>query len=639
MLIKLLRDIFKSPARPTSRIASADAAEIDRCIADGDLERAQLLCDAALKDHSADPSALHFAGVVAYRRGNSANAVSLLTRAVQGATDPGPAVSLARILQGLGRDAEALDYYLQALDADPQLFEAHLAAGGISFRKRDFAAAERHFREAIRLRPQSAEAENWLTYLLDIELRFDDLIAHQMRMQSLVPTDGRRIMLALMLPQFYRSIEEMQCARGRVAREVQNLLDGPPLRIADPAREIGVTMFGLAYHGENDRELLQQVTRLCRKAYQPRYRGQPGNRRRGKIRIGFFSEHFNSHSIGRLTKGLITHLSRRDFEVYVFSFARHRDTVAEQIRAGADHYLAFADETLADIEAVIARQELDVLIYPDIGMDPLPYFLAYSRLAPLQCVTWGHPVTTGIDTIDCFISADAIELPDSAAHYSEQLVRLPAFVLPAYERPPPLPSAKSREHFGLRDDRHLYVCPQSLVKLHPDFDSVFGEILLRDPVGEVLLIHHEYPQYATLLRERFRRKFPDAVDRVRFMPRMQWADCLNLMAISDVMLDTFHFGGGNTSCEALAMATPVVTLPHAYLRGRFTAACYWQMEMDDCVARTPRDYVDIALRLAQERDYREHITESIAARRDAIFDNLKSVRAFEEFFLASVPRS
>lgn len=475
-----------------------------------------------------------------------------------------------------------------------------------------------------------------MTYLLDIELRFDDLIAHQKNMQRLLPNDGRGIMLALLLPQFYRSVEEIHDARRRLACEIQNLLDGPPLRVADPAREIGVAMFGLAYHGENDRDLQRLVTRLCRKAYQPRYHVRLGHRRRGKIKIGFFSEHFNNHPVGRLNKGLITHLSRRDFEVYVFSFARHRDQFAEQIRAAADHYIAFVDEPLADIEAVIARQELDVLFYPDIGMDPLTYFLAYSRLAPLQCVTWGHPVTTGIDTIDCFISADAIELPDSAAHYTEQLVRLPAFFLPAYERPPLLPGMKLREHFGLRDDRNLYVCPQSLVKLHPDFDWAIGEILLRDPDGEVLLIHHEYPQYAAMLRERFQRNFPAVADRVKFMPRLPWLDCLNLMAISDVMLDTFHFGGGNTSYEGFAMGIPIVTLPSSYLRGRFTGGCYWKMGLDDCVARTPQHYVDIAVRLAQERDYREDVSRRIVTTRDVLFDNMEAVRAFEEFCLKTI---
>ena len=637
MLTRLFREILGRIFRSNVRSASTDEAELTRCFSDGNLGQAQSLCDSILQIDSKNPTALLIAGIISHRRGDAASAVNLLTRATQVSTDPQIELNLARVLRDLGRDDDALRHYLRALGADPGLFEAHLAAGIIFFRKSDFARAESHFRAAVSIRPESAEAENWLTYLLDIELRFEELIAHQRRMQRLLPNDGRSIMLALLVPRHYHSVEQIRDTRARLTREIRDLLDGPPLHVADPAQDIGVATFSLAYHGENDRELQQLAAQLCRKAYQPKHSAPLERRRRGKIRIGFFSEHFNNHPIGRLNLGLITHLSRRDFELCVFSFARHQDAIAQRIRAAADRYIAFENEPLATIEAVVAKQELDVLFYPDIGMDPLAYFLAYSRLAPVQCVTWGHPVTTGIDTIDYFISADAIEPSDAADHYSEQLVRLPAFFLPAYEKPPLLTAVKSREQFGLRDDRHLYICPQSLFKLHPDFDWAIGEILRRDPKGEVLLIHDAYPMPAATLRERWRRNFPDVEERVKFMPRMPWLDCLNLMAVSDVMLDTFHFGGGNTTYEGLAMGTPIVTLPASYLRGRFTLGCYLEMGLNECVARTPQHYVDLAVHLAQERDYREHVSRKIVATRDVLFENVGAVRALDDFLLRVCP--
>ena len=73
----------------------------------------------------------------------------------------------------------------------------------------------------------------------------------------------------------------------------------------------------------------------------------------------------------------------------------------------------------------VAATELDVLFYADIGMDPTTYFLAFSRLAPVQCVTWGHPVTTGIPNIDDYLSSDVFEAPGAEAHYTERLIRLP----------------------------------------------------------------------------------------------------------------------------------------------------------------------------------------------------------------------
>src|SRR5207249_4355624 len=105
----------------------------------------------------------------------------------------------------------------------------------------------------------------------------------------------------------------------------------------------------------------------------------------------------------------------------------------------------------------------DLLFYADIGMDAISYFLAYARLAPVQCVTWGHPVTTGIPNVDAFLSADVLEPPGAEAHYSERLVRLGR--LPTWYECPIVPAEPAgRAALGLPADATLYVCPQSLFK-------------------------------------------------------------------------------------------------------------------------------------------------------------------------------
>lgn len=529
------------------------------------------------------------------------------------------------------RNDEAYAIYSEVLKARPHSFEAHLGSGVICFRENQFETAERHFREALALRPDSEEAENWLTYLLDISLRYADFMAHQQEIQRVRPTDGRAVMLALMIPQHYDTVAEIDETRVRLASEIRKLLDGPSLSVADPSREIGITMFRLAYHGRNDRELQQLATRLVRKAYQPRRCAPLERKRSGKIRIGFFSEHLNSHSIGRLNEGIISSLSREDFEVRVFSFARHRDPLSQRILASADSHIAFGEESLAQIEDTIAEQALDVLFFPDIGMDPLTYFLAYSRLAPVQCVTWGHPVTTGIDTVDYFVSGAVVDPPGSEACYTETLARLPAFFMPPYERPRRPAPRRTRAELGLPDSRRLYVCPQTLFKMHPDFDWALSEILRRDGEGEIVLLHDYYPLAAEVLQRRFARAFSDVACRVRFLPRLSHPDFLNLLAVSDVMLDPFHFGGGNTSCEGIAMGTPVVTLPAPFLRGRLTLGCHVEMGLDECVAQTPEHYVEIATRLAGDPDYRSHVTGRMAERDHLLFHRQDLVRALEDY--------
>ena len=135
-----------------------------------------------------------------------------------------------------------------------------------------------------------------------------------------------------------------------------------------------------------------------------------------------------------------------------------------------------------------------------------------------------------------------------------------------------------------------------------------------------------------LLNARFARTIPDVIQRIRVLPRLGWSDYLNLIAVSDVMLDPFHFGGGLTTYDGLAMGVPIVTLPTPFLRGRQALGCYLRMGMDDCVAVTAQQYSEIAVRLGMDRDYRSVICARIAERCDALYDNYETVPALEAFF-------
>ena len=157
----------------------------------------------------------------------------------------------------------------------------------------------------------------------------------------------------------------------------------------------------------------------------------------------------------------------------------------------------------------IAECEFDILFYTDIGMDPLTYFLSFSRLAPVQCVTWGHPDTTGIPNMDYYISCEDFETEGSETNILNALVRMKN--IPNYfYRPDAVKltgSQRSERRLGLPEENRLYVVPQSLFKFHPDFDAVLAEILRRDSNGLLVLfeVHTEFLH--TLLMDRFLNQF------------------------------------------------------------------------------------------------------------------------------------
>jgi len=151
-----------------------------------------------------------------------------------------------------------------------------------------------------------------------------------------------------------------------------------------------------------------------------------------------------------------------------------------------------------------------------------------------------------------------------------------------------------------------------------DFDSVLAEILSRDPAGRLVLLRPDRDAWARLLRTRLERAGVD-LSRVHWLRTLPRADFLALLALGDVMLDPFPFGGGHTTIEALALGTPVVTRPTLHARGRIGFALYRQLGVDACVARSAGDYVERALRLGQNPAERAALGRRIRERADRLF--------------------
>jgi predicted O-linked N-acetylglucosamine transferase (SPINDLY family) len=117
------------------------------------------------------------------------------------------------------------------------------------------------------------------------------------------------------------------------------------------------------------------------------------------------------------------------------------------------------------------------------------------------------------------------------------------------------------------------------------------------------------------------------------LPAIANNDYLRLLRICDVILDPLHFGGGNSSYEALAMGTPVITLPSPFLRGRITAGLYRKMQMIDCIVNTTDEYIALAVRLAKDQAFRQAIRARIAAQSAVLFDDPEEVRCLENALL------
>ena len=502
------------------------------------------------------------------------------------------------------------------------------------------AEAIASLRRALALQPDTPElrVNHQLAKLLHDAGEVVEARLHYERAYELSGDDVIKLTRATVIPPVLRSHEHVQEIRDEMFAEVHRLL-GQTLRVTTPETDIGHTDFYLAYHGLADRPSRELLARLYLHAYPSLdyvspYVSEICARRGGKLRIGLVSKFLCNHTIGRLMRRFVERLDRDRFELTLFVWSAADDEIATAIRAAAEHTVVLGDSLPENLQQV-AGQRMDLLFYCDIGMEPMTYFMAFARLAPVQCVTWGHPVTTGLPHMDYFVSSVLIETQGAAAHYSERLACLPescAYV--CYPRPAQ-PKSVDRSRYGVSPDNHIYACPQTLFKLHPDFDSALGGILRADPDGVALFIKNPLHLHAPLL-DRWSRTLGDVLDRIKFLTPCVHEEFLELLAAADVLLDPPHFSGGNSSLEALAVGTPIVAWPGEFAKSRLTYASYKRMGVMDCVVTDADAYVRTAVRLGTDPDFRAAVKKRIAETSDVLFDDAGTVRAMEAFFSEAI---
>ena len=504
-----------------------------------------------------------------------------------------------------------------------------------AYGNRQHDAAIALYREVCALTPNFAGGFMNLGLALEDQGAIDDAEAAYRHADRLKPSAGVKLRLATMVHPIAPSADDIQRRRGEILAALEALAPHS-LPIRDPYREFGQNNFYLAYQGLNDREIQTRIARYYL-AYCPDLgwtapHCEAPRARSSRPRLGVLSAFLHQHTVAHLMWGLIDQWKER-FDVTVFTY----DSCLPPPPLAGVRRCSLPDDWLAARRAV-ASQAMDVLFYPEIGMDTLTYFMAFSRLAPVQCVTWGHPETTGIPNVDYFISSTLIEPDGAAAHYSEQLAALPE--LPVYYARPALPEARADPApLGVEEGSRLYLCPQSAFKLHPQFDRVLAAILEMDERAAILLMEPHCAQWKALLLTRLAQSAPHHLHRVKFLPSLPRERFLSWLLAADVVLDPPYFGGGNTTFEALALGAPIVTWPGPCMKGRVTAGCYKKMGMDALVVSSLDAYARRAVQVANDAPGKDALRNKILARAGVLFENAAAADAMAELFLTAHRRA
>ena len=490
------------------------------------------------------------------------------------------------------------------------------------------------FEHAARLEPrQSAIPANKGVVLSEMgkieEARsaYDDAI--QLEKGFYAPYEIRK---ALLQPVILDSAQVAIDERRKLTKALKKL-SATKFLLRNPHDEIGNPGFFLAYQGFDNRDIQVDIATLLAKAcsrlrYQANFSARAKHE---KIRVGFFSSHFYEHTVGRVNLGLIKHLPRDRFEVLIIRPNGRTDEVTREIQSTSDGAIVVSpilEQARIDIESA----ELDILLFTDIGMEALSYYLAFSRLAPVQAALWGHPDTTGISNVDYYVSTRPFEPPNAQQFYSEQLILLPRHYICLEKPKEPTPQLEASA-FGIENGHKAYLCPQSLFKLHPDTDFLLNEILTLDPKGVICIPRGPEPYWIERLQRRLAKSCQNTLDRIRFIPRIPPHQFRQFLASADAILDPRHFTGGYTSYLAFSTSSPIVTLPGSFLRGRMTSGLYKQMGLEDLIPAEEKGYAGTAVRLANDLDFRKSVSKRIEDASNSIFDDRESVQHFGDFLV------
>jgi protein O-GlcNAc transferase len=569
--------------------------------------------------------ALYHIAFIMHGAGNDRVAGDFYERAIQ--ADPHHIESylmLAKLRETQGRSNEALQLVQHSAQIAPQNPDTHLALVSLLMRFHQAHLVPGYLEPILPQFSNTLELQQFYCFALKINGRRDEADAHYQKLISKARIPAAfRIMYETYLPRLYRCVAEIDAMRRDFKASVERFIAEKP-RI-QPGMLSSHYVFSLAYHQRDNKELTQLYTRMLRACapeltYTAPHCTVAPVASDTPIRVGFISAHMHNHSVGNCYRSVMLYLAAQpEFSVTFFNLSNVVDDKIQEMHAAGLPIVSLPKHIKAAQE-VVASHRLDLIIYPDIGMDAMTHYLAMARLARYQCCLLGHPETTGIDTIDYVISSRSYEPPDADQNYTERLL-CNAGIDTIFRRPHPPAQWLTRQELGLPIDKKLYVCPMAIQKFHPDFDVILADILARDPNATLVLFNDFHQQGASdLLKQRI-LEHCDA-SRIIFLGWQPLDLLFSIMKTADAILDTIYFGGGTTAQYAFGLGFPITTMPSQYARGRVVYSYYALMGIENPpVAETPAQYVELAVRLANESGYAQAIREQILSNNHKLFES------------------
>lgn len=527
----------------------------------GRLQEAEVLYRQILQVEPDHPDALHLLGLIARQVGQHETAVELIARAI--ARKPAFAeayYNLANVLNEQGKWEQAAAHYRHALAIKPSYAEAHSNLGIALSDACRFQESEASFRRALEIKPDSSETCNNLAGVLKDQGKIQEAMAYYRRALAIKPDNVTAHSNLLMIMSY-----DPDCDPKTIVAE---------------------------HRKWNDRHARGLAPRPHR------YENSPDERRR--LRVGYVSGDFCSHPIGYWIEALLANRHSANFAAYGYYAGARVDQTTRRLQAVTDFWRSVAgmsDETAAEL---IRDDRIDILV--DLsGHTGCNRLLVFARKpAPVQVTYLGSLATTGLTTMDYRLTDWFLSPSDTCEEGTEELIRLPGCFV-CYAPTPDVPDVAPLPS-GQKTGRVTFGSFNNPAKISPKIVALWADILRAVPESCLMVKYRTFVDSG--VQDRYRAMFEaHGIDarRLELLPATPFPTHLTDYARVDIALDPFPYNGCYTSCEALWMGVPLITLAGSLTCGRYGVSVLSNLGLDDLIATTPEAYVGKAVSLANDR--------------------------------------
>ncbi len=532
---------------------------------------------------------------------------------------------LASVFEQQGKLHDAVACYQKLLEINPHDTVAHNNIGKVLWEENQFEQALNWYRQALAKNPKDIALRNNLGIILLTHGQISEAMAC---FQTILASD----------PNFAEAYAHL----GAVASDMGQLEEA----IAYYRRALTLksnTIFQQSiclisnYSAVPDEETLfaehqkvnEQHAIPLAKFIQPFLNACEPSR---KLKIGYVSPDFRQHSVAYFMEPILAHHNRQQFEIYCYYSNTLFDDVTQRFQQYADQWNSCAKFSDLELVEQIRRDNIDILV--DLAGHTANNQLAVfaRRPAPVQVTYLGYPSTTGLFAMDYRLTDNYIDVPANETLSSEMPIKLPAcfYCYQPHQNSPPV-----NELPALQTGYVTFGCLNSYSKVTPPLLELWAAILQALPHAKLLMQNISLADATA--RQSFETRLNSvgiATDRVIIKNFAPVPEYLKIYHQVDIALDTYPCNGGTTTCEALWMGIPVVTLVGKRHVSRLGLSILSTLGLTDLIATTPEEYVKICIQLANRLNYLQQLRHTMRQRMQAspLMDAPVFTRQLEEAY-------